>query len=304
MHAQRLTKEVTLSSASTPANMGFWNTHSTLSIRPTSDPSDLSWYWEVAGKKVRIVPQLFQSKGRWIELVYKTRGKTHRFKEFEHIAFLYAMGLRGIIISLQGSWPPYLCSPHLWQLVQPHLQSNRIALTAWHITEARSRISKAEPTRGLLGSVSALPPEEGFEDYFALSATVDYGPHQSASVSIHINGSWSIFIEPTDWHRVVSARSLGRPSWLYVVGSILSRFPLVRGRRWPHMDRVLWQWQGTSPKFWTELALHKLLDGMILSFVAEPHEHLVGALSFYRSNHPHDLELLRTLLTLKNVELR
>jgi len=239
------------------------------------------WLWSQKGRNVIITPRIFKVGGLNNRSVMLEEG-THRLFEFEHLAFLYALGLRNVILSLEGSsWPPFMCQLELWEKVQPLL-----------IESSRLRPYYAQKTtlHRHDSVVRSVAYTRGQKECLTFTANVSYSPETHTSSTFSFRGLAS------DAHglaNLLSARTFGKPSLLGPAAHAVSLLP-----RWRKQSkRIVWGpvFGGPSADVCCELAAHKLLDAALLAFAAPPRAYLAGEFALTRSSHALDVHMAQTL---------
>jgi hypothetical protein len=250
-----------------------WGGYVKLSLSPLPLGDD-RWIWNpTREEEVVIIPELFAlgNTGRTVALLHEE----HTFNEFEHIAFLHALGLRGVRISLDnGHWPPYMCSAQLWRHVEK-VMFPAGTLLPWTTAQA------VEERPGSINRCASYTPGESG---LAIHAYVSYRSLGKGSCQLVIPDTGPL---PAELPDIVSARTLGRPA-------ILRPFLRVAEAvgRWHHEDKVAWMPREPGSDFFVELARHKVLDGCLPSFMAPLGYCLAGSLGYRSSNHDCDLGLM------------
>ncbi len=262
----------------------FWNRRSLLIIEPLSKNTD-AWYWRVDGKDLPVTSKLM-ALGPWGRTV-SLQFEEHRLNEFEHLAFLHMLGLRNVRVELIGSdWPPYMCSEALWEKALLSLWPDGVLEPFVPHAKREERFGKQPRLR----QVIYVPMDNEVE----IRAEVDYGPGKQGSAQFCItekaHPSWDASIA-----QIVRARTLGRPNVLRILAGVFG---------WKHYSKVLWLPSDHCEYTYHELAQHKILDGMLLSFAAPRGMFLSGSIIFRASDHAMDLALLRALEPQKIAQFR
>lgn len=262
----------------------FWGRQSMLVIEPLPNETDWRWLWSVRDG-IAITPKIFTVGGflgRRVVLQHSGRA----FHEFEHVAFLHALGLRGVRMWLEGSdWPPFMCQTELWMQAR-FIQQGPLR----PYQPAQESVSSVQG--GLKRKVTYTPDHS---TDLTLRAVVDYGEGRTGSCTFAFSG------DPNKeaLARMLSAGTLGRPQVLKPIAKAASKLPW-----WSEQGaKVLWPpWRGSAGhEFYQELAEHKVLDGALLSFVSPPNSFLAGTVEFYRAGHELDLTLAKSLYPHNNV---
>jgi hypothetical protein len=258
---------------------------STLVIESLRDQTDWCWLWDVAGG-IEITPKIFEVGGFLNRCVTLAHGK-RVFHEFEHIAWLHALGLRGVRFWLEGStWPPFMCQMELWRHTKPLL------LQQGPLRPYKAPAMSLPAPKGRKRSVSYRPDRA---QVLLLKARVDYGGQRKGRHGTILWGGTS----ETNLVEVLSARTLGKPPALKPLAWTASHLPLWQEQS----QKILWApWFGQPDHaFYDELAAHKVNDGMLFTFIAPPGSFLVGTIEFDCSDHALDLKAAKWLYQQNNV---
>jgi hypothetical protein len=245
---------------------------------------DDHWRWGNAGD-TPITPELFglRTSGRNVALV---KDKCV-LKEFEHIGFLHALGLRGVRVWLHGSTrPPYMCSQALWGEVFRSIEYEG-GLQPW--APAPSDWTSSS------GPVDRRITYKADSDGLVLRAVVNYGHGPTGNFELEIKTKGPL--PEADIARAIAAPTLARPSALG---------PLVWAAQklgWLHAERLAWMPQDPTEEFLTELARHKVVDGSLVSFAAPLGAYLCGTVVFLRANHGLDLQFINKIAGTKITSL-
>lgn len=272
MQRLRLTRAVSIT------GRDFWGHPSKLVIEPLQDETDWRWIWGVGGG-VAITPKLFKVGGllgRCVTLSHA--GRT--FHEFEHIAFLHALGLRGVRVWLEDSdWPPFMCQAELWATIKCAQQG---PLKPY---QPQARTFSSAPGK-MLRKVTYTPDHR---TDLTLVARVNYGGDRVGSCTLALSGD----PDKEVLARVLSARTLGRPQLLEPIARMASKLPVWKEQS----EKILWApwWGKPGREFYKELAEHKVLDGAVMSFGTLPGSFLAGTVEFYCADHGTDLQAAQAL---------
>lgn len=276
MQRLRLTRAVSVEGRT------VWGRKCNLVLEPHG--KDDHWRWGNAGD-APITPELFglRTSGRNVALV---KDKCV-LKEFEHIGFLHALGLRGVRVWLHGSTrPPYMCSQALWGEAFRSIEYDGF-LQSWAPAQCDWSSSSGPVDRRITYNADC--------DGLILRALVNYGSGATGSFEIEINTQGPL--PEADIARAIAAPTLARPSALG---------PLVWAAQklgWLHAERLAWMPVDPTEEFLTELARHKVVDGSLVSFAAPLGAHLCGTVVFLRANHLLDLEFINKIAGTKITSL-
>jgi len=245
---------------------------------------DDHWRWGNAGD-APITPELFKLRtyGRNVALI---KNKCV-FKEFEHVGFLHALGLRGVRVWLHGSnRPPFMCSQALWEEVFRSLDYDG-RLTPWVPAESDGTSSSGPLDRCITYNADS--------DGLTLRAVVNYGLGTTGNFELKIGTTGPL--PAAEIARAIEAPTLARPSALG---------PLVWAAQklgWLHATRLAWMPPEPTEEFLTGLARHKVIDGSLVSFAAPVGAYLCGTVEFLRASHRLDLRFIRKIARTKVASL-
>jgi hypothetical protein len=274
----RLSKTLTVNGRS------VWNAPSCLILEPLPY-KDNRWVIEVCGKDYEITPAMFHAfGGRTVALFVNGEAV---LCEFEHIGFLYTLGLRGVRLKLVGgikrywghaAWPPFMCGAELLQLVLAHSRPGS-TLGPYQYPEPLVReFTELRGKRKLERKFAYYPGG----DSLRLEVSIDYGANKKPRKTLNL----PMYIDDPALTEIVSARTLIRPSFLEPASRVFASLPIAHWHRWPHCNKV------HSDPGSEEEATHSLFDKMLVGWIAPCHCQALGTFSLH-SSHAMDVAAIR-----------